>query len=351
MTPQYTSCSSHIPVMLDEVLAALSPRDGGAYVDGTFGTGGYTRALLDVADTTVWAIDRDPDAIRRGDALREEFGERLTLLQGRFGEMTRLLRAAGLERVDGVVLDLGVSSPQLCDAERGFSFRFDGPLDMRMEKAGPSAADLVNTLDELELARLIRELGDEKRARRVARFIVEARAAGPITRTSELAKIVRRAVPQSRSRIDPATRTFMALRLQVNDELGQLDAALRAAEEMLAPRGHLVVVSFHSLEDRRVKNLCRIVVERALIARAICRRLWRIMHRVSVFFAAAPSNRGTLKLNTIRAPAPPVCAPRSERRPPPGLLTGGAWHDEGGFRRGLGCTRHQCPRRHVQHYL
>jgi len=254
MTPQYTSCSSHIPVMLDEVLAALSPRDGGAYVDGTFGTGGYTRALLDVADTTVWAIDRDPDAIRRGDALREEFGERLTLLQGRFGEMTRLLRAAGLERVDGVVLDLGVSSPQLCDAERGFSFRFDGPLDMRMEKAGPSAADLVNTLDELELARLIRELGDEKRARRVARFIVEARAAGPITRTSELAKIVRRAVPQSRSRIDPATRTFMALRLQVNDELGQLDAALRAAEEMLAPRGHLVVVSFHSLEDRRVKK-------------------------------------------------------------------------------------------------
>ena len=243
----------HIPVMLDEVLTALSPLDGGAYLDGTFGLGGYTRAILEAADTTVWAIDRDPEAIARGASLVAEFDPRLTLLQGRFGEMTELLRWAGVEKVDGVVLDLGVSSPQIDDADRGFSFRFDGPLDMRMEKAGPSAADVVNSMGEDELARLIKELGEERRARRVARAIVEARSTSPITRTSELADIVRRAVPQARSKIDPATRTFMALRLHVNGELDELEAGLRAAEEILAPGGRLVVVSFHSLEDRRVK--------------------------------------------------------------------------------------------------
>ncbi|MEC8698491.1 MAG: 16S rRNA (cytosine(1402)-N(4))-methyltransferase RsmH [Pseudomonadota bacterium] len=243
----------HIPVMLDEVLSALSLRDGGAYVDGTFGLGGYTRAILDGADTTVWAIDRDPEAIERGATLVKEYDPRLTLLQGRFGEMTELLQQAGIEKVDGVVLDLGVSSPQIDDAGRGFSFRFDGPLDMRMEKAGPSAADIVNSMDEGELARLIKELGEERHARRVARVIVEARNEAPITRTAELADIVRRAVPQGRSKIDPATRTFMALRLHVNGELDELEAGLRAAEEILAPGGRLVVVSFHSLEDRRVK--------------------------------------------------------------------------------------------------
>ena len=247
----------HIPVMLDKVLSALSLRDGGAYVDGTFGLGGYTRAILDGADTTVWAIDRDPEAIERGATLMEEYDPRLTLLQGRFGEMAELLQQAGIEKVDGVVLDLGVSSPQIDDAGRGFSFRFDGPLDMRMEKAGPSAADIVNSMDEGELARLIKELGEERRARRVARAIVEARNAAPITRTAELADIVRRAVPQGRSKIDPATRTFMALRLHVNGELDELEAGLRAAEEILAPGGRLVVVSFHSLEDRRVKLFMR----------------------------------------------------------------------------------------------
>ena len=161
----------HIPVMLDEVLTALKPRDGGAYVDGTFGAGGYSRAVLDAADTEVWAIDRDPDAVRRGELLREEYGDRLTLLRGCFSEMSRLLQAAGVEAVDGVVLDLGVSSPQLNDAGRGFSFRLDGPLDMRMSKAGPSAAEIVNSLDEAELARLIREVGEEKRARRVAHVV------------------------------------------------------------------------------------------------------------------------------------------------------------------------------------
>jgi 16S rRNA (cytosine1402-N4)-methyltransferase len=254
MTLQPTNARSHIPVMLDEVLEGLALRDGGAYVDGTFGAGGYSRAILDAAETTLWAVDRDPDAIERGQHLIKEYAPRLTLLQGRFGEMTNLLRNAGVERVDGIVLDLGVSSPQIDEAERGFSFRFDGPLDMRMEKQGPSAADVVNSMEESELARLIKQLGEERRARRVARAIVEARAQAPITRTLELADIVRRVVPQGKSKTDPATRTFMALRLHVNAELDELDAVLRAAEEVLAPGGRLVVVSFHSLEDRRVKN-------------------------------------------------------------------------------------------------
>lgn len=254
MTQHTISAAAHVPVLLSEVLIALSPRDGGVYVDGTFGAGGYTRAVLDAADTKVWAIDRDPDAIRRGYALRMEWGDRLTMLQGRFGEMAQLLRTADVNRIDGVVLDLGVSSSQLDDAERGFSFRLDGPLDMRMEKVGPSAADVVNSLGEEELARLLREFGEEKRARQVARSIVKARAQRPITRTSELAEIVCQAIPQGRSRINPATRTFMALRIRVNNELGELESVLCAAEEMLAPGGRLVVVSFHSLEDRRVKN-------------------------------------------------------------------------------------------------
>ena len=254
MTLQPTNTNPHIPVMLDEVLEGLALRDGGAYVDGTFGAGGYSRAILDVADTTLWAIDRDPDAIERGQPLIEEYAPRLVLLQCRFGEMADLLRTAGVEKVDGIVLDLGVSSPQIDEAERGFSFRFDGPLDMRMDKQGPSAADVVNSMEESELARLIKQLGEERRARRVARAIVEARTTAPITRTSELADIVRRAVPQGKSKIDPATRTFMALRLHVNAELDELDAVLCAAEGVLAPGGRLVVVSFHSLEDRRVKN-------------------------------------------------------------------------------------------------
>ena len=169
-------------LMLDEVLSALSLRDGGAYVDGTFGLGGYTRAILDGADTTVWAIDRDPEAIERGATLMEEYDPRLTLLQGRFGEMAELLQQAGIEKVDGVVLDLGVSSPQIDDAGRGFSFRFDGPLDMRMEKAGLSAADIVNSMDEGELARLIKELGEERHARASPRH----RRAGMRRRSREL---------------------------------------------------------------------------------------------------------------------------------------------------------------------
>ena len=244
----------HQPVMLREVAAALEPRDGGIYVDGTFGAGGYSRALLEAARCTVWAIDRDPSAVAGAAPLVREFTGRLTVLAGRFGEMDRLLAAQGIEAVDGVALDLGVSSMQLDIAERGFSFGRDGPLDMRMEQAGESAADVVNGRDERELAAIIFEYGEERWARRVAKAIVAARTERPITRTAELATIVRRMVRPSADGIDPATRTFQALRIHVNDELGELDRGLCAAERLLAENGRLAVVAFHSLEDRRVKR-------------------------------------------------------------------------------------------------
>ena len=247
----------HIPVMRDEVVAVLDPTDGRTYLDGTFGLGGYAKAILDAAECTVWACDRDPDAIARGQALVSEYGGRLILLHGRFGDLPRLLAQAGAPALDGIVFDLGVSSPQLDDAARGFSFRSDGPLDMRMARDGPTAADIVNTMDERDLADLIRRLGEERYARRVARAIVAARQSGPIARTLQLADIVRGATPRSSDGIDPATRTFMALRIHVNDELGELDRGLAAAERLLRPGGRLVVVSFHSLEDRRVKNFLR----------------------------------------------------------------------------------------------
>jgi len=252
----------HVPVLLAEVVDALAPRDGGRYVDGTFGVGGYTRAILAAADCTVFAIDRDPDAIDRARALSDEVGARLVPLHGRFGEMERLVRDAGCQTVDGVTLDLGVSSPQLDQAERGFSFRQDGPLDMRMERAGESAADVVNATPEKQLADLIYAYGEERHSRRIARAIVAARAEKRIERTAELAQIVRKAVPHKPSKggakeIDPATRTFQALRIHVNRELEELDHGLEAAERMLSPGGRLAVVSFHSLEDRRVKTFLR----------------------------------------------------------------------------------------------
>ncbi len=247
----------HTPVMRAEILEALELRAGEVYLDGTFGAGGYTKAILDSVDCTIWALDCDPDAIARGRRLVEEFAGRLTLLLGRFSAMFELLQGSGVDRLDGVVLDLGVSSPQLDEAARGFSFRGDGPLDMRMTREGPTAADIVATSDEKTLAHLIRSLGEERYARRVARAIVAARKIAPIDRTLQLAQIVRDAVPQSKDGIDPATRTFMALRIHVNDELGELERGLAAAEQLLRPGGRLVVVSFHSLEDRRVKNFLR----------------------------------------------------------------------------------------------
>jgi 16S rRNA (cytosine1402-N4)-methyltransferase len=204
----------------------------------------------------VIAIDRDPAAVARGAALVERFGERLTVLEGRFGAMDRLVALRTDAPVDGVALDLGVSSPQLDDPARGFSFRADGPLDMRMEGQGTTAAELVNTLPEQDLARLVLKYGEERFARRVARAIIAARQTAPLTRTGELAALLRRTVPESGG-IDAATRTFQALRIAVNDELGELDRGLAAAERLLAPGGRLAVIAFHSLEDRQVKEFLR----------------------------------------------------------------------------------------------
>ncbi len=244
----------HVPVMLREVVDLLAPRDGGLYLDATFGGGGYTAAILDAARCTVFAIDRDPDAIDRGAALAARHPGRLHLIEGRFGDMVDLLAARGIAALDGVAFDLGVSSFQLDEAARGFSFRAEGPLDMRMGRSGASAADLVNALDERALAGLIHRFGEERHARRVARAIVRARAEAPITTTGRLAAIVRAAVPRSTDGIDPATRSFQALRISVNEELDELARGLAAAIGLLSPGGRIVAVSFHSLEDRIVKH-------------------------------------------------------------------------------------------------
>lgn len=243
----------HAPVMLAEMLEALAPRNGAHYIDGTFGGGGYSKAILESADCRVLGIDRDPDAIARGAALVARYAGRLTLVEGRFSQMDVLLETAGETGSDGVVLDLGVSSFQLDEAERGFSFRNDGPLDMRMGRDGASAADLVNTADEATLIEIIGSLGEERFARRVVRAIIAAR---PIARTGELAQAVARALGPAAARhpIHPATRTFQGLRLHVNDELGELERGLEAAERILRPQGRLAVVAFHSLEDRIVKR-------------------------------------------------------------------------------------------------
>jgi len=246
--------TGHIPVLLPDMLAALAPRDGGIYLDATLGGGGYAEAILQSAACTLWAIDRDPDAVARGASLAVRFPGRLHLIEGRFGAMLSLLPGAGVDRLDGVVFDLGVSSYQLDQPERGFSFRMDGPLDMRMGKHGPTAADLVNTLPERDLADLLFLLGEERAARRIARAIVAARAQAPIATTARLAAIIRGVLPPDRSGIDPATRSFQALRIRVNDELEEIEQALRAAVQLLAPGGRLVVVAFHSLEDRIVKR-------------------------------------------------------------------------------------------------
>jgi len=248
----------HTPVLCRAVVAALAPRTGGVYADATFGAGGYSRALLAAADCTVYALDRDPEAIARGRSLPEAEAGRLCLIEGCFGDLDRLLAAQDALPLDGVAFDLGVSSPQLDTPERGFSFRFDGPLDMRMGRAGPSAAEVVNALPESELARLLRDYGEERKARRIARAIVEARQRQPLTQTGELAEVVRRAAgPAKAQDIDPATRTFQALRIHVNDELGELARGLRAAERALRAGGRLAVVAFHSLEDRLVKRFLR----------------------------------------------------------------------------------------------
>jgi 16S rRNA (cytosine1402-N4)-methyltransferase len=248
------TASPHIPVLLDEVMAGLAPQAGEMHVDGTFGAGGYTRALL-AAGANVIAFDRDPDAIAEGQALVAESQGRLELVPDVYSRMGEALAELGIAQVDGVTLDVGVSSMQLDRADRGFSFQADGPLDMRMGQSGMSAADFVNTADEAEIADVLFHLGEERQSRRVARAIVAAR---PITRTSELAAVVRRALGyREHDKKDPATRTFQAIRIHVNRELGELEDGLAAAEKVLAPGGRLAVVSFHSLEDRIVKRFLK----------------------------------------------------------------------------------------------
>jgi 16S rRNA (cytosine1402-N4)-methyltransferase len=253
-----SSTSAHTPVLLHEVLEALGPtgpQDGAIYVDGTFGAGGYSTAILEAADCKVFGIDRDPLALKTGEELAKRYPGRLRVLGGCYGDMVNLLAEIGIDRVDGVALDIGVSSMQIDDAQRGFSFRFDGPLDMRMGMhAAASAADVVNTMDEEELADIIYTYGEERASRRIAAAIVKDRIDEPFTSTSQLAGLIRRIVKKSKDGIDPATRTFQALRIYVNDELGELARGLEAAEQLLAPGGRLAVVSFHSLEDRKVKE-------------------------------------------------------------------------------------------------
>ena len=244
----------HIPVMLREVLAMLSPQNAEIYVDGTMGGGGYTRAILDAApECQVIAVDRDTTAHAHAAQWGASYGERLRRVHGRFGDLAQHLRAMGIAQVDGIVLDLGVSSPQLDEAIRGFSFRESGPLDMRMDQSqGETAADLCNTLPETDLANLIYTYGEEKQSRRIAKAIVAGR---PVQTTAQLASIVASVVPvHPRDKSHPATRTFQALRIAVNHELDELEQVLAACADLLCPNGRLVVVSFHSLEDRIVKT-------------------------------------------------------------------------------------------------
>ncbi len=243
----------HIPVLVRRVVEFLNVIDGGTYIDGTFGAGGYARAILAAANCRVIGIDRDRDAIALGADLVEEAGGRLTLLEDRFAVLDQVAASCGVAAVDGIALDLGVSSMQLDTPERGFSFRLDGPLDMRMGGAGPSAADIVAAASERDLAAIIATFGEERRARAVARAIVAARREQPIRTTRALAEIVARVVRAHPGEIHPATRTFQALRMFVNEELSELAQALTAAERILRPGGRLVVVAFQSLEDRMVK--------------------------------------------------------------------------------------------------
>jgi len=250
----FAPAAPHVPVLLDEVIAGLVPKAGETHVDGTFGAGGYTKAIL-ASGARVVAFDRDPDAIREGQALADESGERLTLVPERFSAMRQALRARGIDAVDGVTLDIGVSSMQLDRADRGFSFQSDGPLDMRMSREGLSAADFVNEAGEDEIADVLYHYGEEPKSRRVARAIVAAR---PIESTGRLAEVVRGALGHHPGmKKDPAKRTFQAIRIHVNEELAELEGGLEAAEQVLKPGGRLAVVTFHSLEDRAVKRFLK----------------------------------------------------------------------------------------------
>ena len=253
MSPAAPAGLGHVPVLLNEAMAALDPRAEGLYVDGTFGAGGYTRALIG-RGARVIALDRDPAAIRAGAELAASSGGRLTLVEARFGDLDQIAGHLGIDAADGVVFDIGVSSMQLDDAARGFSLRFDAPLDMRMGSGGRSAADILRDEDEATIADILYHFGEERAARRIARAIVADRKAKPFSSTLELASLIARVAPAPRGEAThPATRAFQALRIAVNDELVELVRGLCAAERLLKPGGRLAVVTFHSLEDRIVK--------------------------------------------------------------------------------------------------
>jgi 16S rRNA (cytosine1402-N4)-methyltransferase len=257
MTSTRTRQAPHVPVLIEEVIASLAIHGGGTAVDGTFGAGGYTRAMLAAGAGRVIAFDRDPDAIEEGRSLVPDpiDSGRLTLINERFSQMDRVLAERGIEHVDAIALDIGVSSMQLDRADRGFSFSADGPLDMRMSRSGLTAAEFLNSADEAEIVRILKDYGEEPRARSIARAIVAAR---PVERTAELAAIVRRAAGfRPGQKADPATRTFQAIRIHLNAELDELEQGLEAAERALKPGGRLAVVTFHSLEDRIVKRFFR----------------------------------------------------------------------------------------------
>jgi 16S rRNA (cytosine1402-N4)-methyltransferase len=270
MSPAAPAGLGHVPVLLAEAMEALDPRAGGLYVDGTFGAGGYSRALLD-RGARVIALDRDPSAIRAGEKLKASSGGRLELVEARFGELDEAVKRLGVDAVDGIVLDIGVSSMQLDEAARGFSLRFDAPLDMRMGGSGRSAADILRDEDEATIADILFHYGEERASRRIARAIVADRETKPYTSTLELAGMIARVAPARRGELThPATRAFQALRIAVNDELGELVHGLSAAERLLMPGGRLVVVTFHSLEDRIVKQF---LATRSGRGRAASRRL------------------------------------------------------------------------------
>ncbi len=245
---------AHIPVMLHEMLDWLSPKARGTYIDGTFGAGGYSQAILQAANCRVFAIDRDPTTRQFAERLERDFSDRFIWLLGNFSDMCSLVATHGIHEVDGIVLDLGMSSMQVDQAERGFSFKQEGPLDMRMSKDGMSAAQVVNEASEQELADILYYYGEEKASRKIAHAIVKERAQAPITSTRQLAEIVRNVVGGKHKKSDPATKSFQALRIHVNQEFEALEKGLQSAESLLAPGGKLVVVAFHSLEDRLVKR-------------------------------------------------------------------------------------------------
>jgi len=251
---KYSSSSPHIPVLLAQILDSVKPISG-KWVDGTFGAGGYTRAILEAGAEVVYAIDRDPEVFTSAEKWVGDYGDRLNLIHGTFGDLDHHVKSEGANSADGVVLDIGVSSMQIDQPNRGFSFMKDGPLDMRMAQSGMTAADIVNSVDENILADLIYLYGEERASRRIARNIIKAREISKFETTFQLVKVIESSLPRSKpGQIHPATKTFQALRIAVNDELGQLVSGLRAAENILKEGGVLAVVTFHSLEDRIVKR-------------------------------------------------------------------------------------------------